>query len=260
MRVMTYNIWDGGDERLHLIREVIRTQQPDVVAIEEASDRAHAETLARELGMTLFYGEANSAWHIAWLSRLPVTHGQNHQLPVLTKTLVEIEVEWAGAPLQLFATHLHSERSTQAEDHRAAEVRTILQTLRERGSRGGSRESDASGGPRQVLVGDFNALAPQAAQPPLEGLSPDARQRAEKIYAVPRLAVPLVLEAGYRDCYQTPHPQEQGYTFKAWEPVARLDYIFASPEMARRLRACDRVSGDLAAKASDHLPIWADFA
>jgi exodeoxyribonuclease III len=257
MRVMTYNIWDGGDERLHLIPEVIRAQQADVVALEEATNRAHAEALARELGMTLFFGEANSAWHIAWLSRLPVTHSQNHQLPILTKTLVEIEVEWEGAPLQLFATHLNSERSAQAEDHRAAEVRAILQTLLERC---GSHEGDESDGTRQLLVGDFNARAPQAAQPPLDSLSDDARARAEKIYAVPRLAVPLVLEAGYRDSYQTQHPQEQGYTFKAWEPVARLDYIFASPEMARRLRACDRVTSDLAAKASDHLPVWADFA
>ncbi len=251
MRVLTYNIWDGGDDRLHLIRDVIHAQQPDVVAIEEASNRAHAEELARELGMTISYGEANSRWHIAWLSRLPITHSQNHKVRILTKTLVEIEVAWEGAPLQLFATHLNSERSAQAEEHRAAEVRAILQTLREHGE---------SGGTRQLLVGDFNTLAPQAAQPPLEGLSHEARQRAEKIYSLPRLAIPLVLEAGYLDSYRMRHPQEQGYTFKAWEPVARLDYIFASSDMARRLRACDRVTGDLATKASDHLPVWAEFA
>jgi len=248
MRVMTYNIWDGGGERLRLIRDEIRAQQPDVVAIEEATNRAHAEELARELGMTIFYGEANSRWHIAWLSRLLITHSQNHKVPVLTKTLVEIDVEWEGEPLQLFATHLNSERSAQAEEHRAAEVHAILQAMSERG------------GTRQLLVGDFNALAPQAAPPPPEVLSHEARQRAEKIYSLPRMAIPLVLEAGYLNGYLLRHPQEQGYTFKAWEPVARLDYIFATSAMAQRQQACDRVMGDQAAKASDHLPVWADFA
>jgi exodeoxyribonuclease-3 len=248
MRVMTYNIWDGGGERLPLIRDVIQAQQPDVVALEEANDRTHAEDLARELGMALYHGEANSPWHIAWLSRLPVTYQQNHKLPVLSKTLMEIDVEWEGAPLQLFATHLNSERTEQGEEHRVGEACAILQAMRERG------------GTLQLLVGDFNTLAPQAARPPLEGLSPDACQRAEKIYAVPRLAIPLVLAAGYVDSYLMLRPDQQGYTFKAWGPVARLDYIFAAPEMAKRLRACDCVASDLAAKASDHLPMWAEFA
>jgi endonuclease/exonuclease/phosphatase family metal-dependent hydrolase len=96
-------------------------------------------------------------------------------------------------------------------------------------------------------------------QPPLEPLSPDARERGATIYAVPRLALPLVLEAGLFDCYQVEHAGEQGYTFKAWEPVARFDYVFASGAMARGLRGCDRVTGELADTASDHLPVWADF-
>jgi endonuclease/exonuclease/phosphatase family metal-dependent hydrolase len=246
MRVLTYNIWNGGEDRLPLIRDVIQAQQPDVVALEEANDRDRAEELAGDLRMEIYHGEANSAWHIAWLSRLPITHKQNHRLPVLSKTLVEIAVEWEGAPLHLFATHLNSARSAEAEALRAAEVRAIIAIMRERAG-------------QQVLVGDFNALAPQAARPAPDNLSDDARQRAATIYGVPRLAIPLVLEAGYVDSYQTQHPAELGYTFKAWEPVARLDYIFASPEMARRQHACDLVTGGLTAKASDHLPLWADF-
>jgi endonuclease/exonuclease/phosphatase family metal-dependent hydrolase len=248
LRVLTYNIWDGGGDRLPLIRDVIRAQQPDLVALEEANDRHRVEWLAGELGMALAHGEANSAWHIAWLSRLPVTQSQNHKLPILGKTLLELDVEWEGESLQLFATHLDSERTVEGEERRAGEVGAILQVMLERG--------DA----RQLLVGDFNALAPQAIQPALTSLSQDARVRAEKIYSLPRLAIPLVLEAGYFDSYQTQHPHEQGYTFKSWEPVARFDYIFASREMAKRLRACDRVTGELVTQASDHLPVQAEFA
>jgi endonuclease/exonuclease/phosphatase family metal-dependent hydrolase len=246
MRILTYNIWNGGKDRMPLIRDVIQARQPDVVALEEANDRDRAAELAGDLGMEIYHGEANSAWHIAWLSCLPITHSENRRLPVLSKTLVEIGVEWEGVALHLFATHLNSDRSEQAEELRAAEVRAILTEM---GEFGGQR----------VLVGDFNTLAPHAVRPPLEGLSRDARERAEKIYAVPRLAIPLVLEAGYADSYQMRHPAEQGYTFKAWEPVARFDYIFASPDMARRLTVCDLVTGELTVKASDHLPLWAEF-
>ena len=39
----------------------------------------------------------------------------------------------------------------------------------------------------------------------------------------------------------------------------RLDYVFAPPAMAGRISACDLVSTDLARRASDHLPLLAEF-
>lgn len=54
------------------------------------------------------------------------------------------------------------------------------------------------------------------------------------------------------------HPMvEIGHSFHSRKPVARLDRIFASPD----LRAVDAGvhSSPLAARASDHLPIWARF-
>lgn len=256
LRVLTYNIWDGGDKRVSLIAEVIRGQQPDVVALEEAGDQPHMEQLAEQLGMTLAYGAANGKWHLAWLSRLPITHQASYTFPALSKSLVQIAVVWEGMTVQLFAAHLDSERSEKGEEKRAGEARAILQVMREQAG----KAQDAGLSVVQALVGDFNTLAPQAVPPPNHGLSLDARHRAHNVYAVPRQAIPLVLEAGLFDCYQVRHPGEQGYTFKSWEPVARLDYIFASELLARRLRGCDRVTGGEAAKASDHLPVWAEFA
>ena len=48
---------------------------------------------------------------------------------------------------------------------------------------------------------------------------------------------------------------EPGYTYPADAPWLRLDYAFASPDLAPRLAACDVVANDLAARASDHLPL-----
>jgi exodeoxyribonuclease III len=108
LKVLSYNIRDGGNDRLPGIAAIIRTQQPDAVALLEATSRANALTLAQNLKMQLAFGEANNGIHVAWLSRLPIQRERNHRLAALAKTLLEIEVAWEGAPLRLFATHLAS--------------------------------------------------------------------------------------------------------------------------------------------------------
>ena len=104
LKVLSYNIREGGRFRLRALARVIRAQQPDVVALLEANSRVGAQLLARQLGMRLIFGRAYNAFHVAWLSRLPVTQSANHRLPTLAKTLLEIEVRWQDAPLRLFAT------------------------------------------------------------------------------------------------------------------------------------------------------------
>src|SRR5207248_448804 len=100
-KVLTYNIREGGTGRLPAIASVIRRHPsaatPDAVALLEANDRANAELLARNLDMRIAFGEANSPFHIAWLTRRPVLRRRNHRLPTLAKTLLEIELPWEGA-------------------------------------------------------------------------------------------------------------------------------------------------------------------
>jgi endonuclease/exonuclease/phosphatase family metal-dependent hydrolase len=43
------------------------------------------------------------------------------------------------------------------------------------------------------------------------------------------------------------------------ETWLRLDYVFASPELAPALESAGVVADGLAASASDHLPVWAAF-
>lgn len=50
-----------------------------------------------------------------------------------------------------------------------------------------------------------------------------------------------------------------GYTYQPPEPWLRLHYIFTSPQLSRRLQACDVVVDAEAAVATDHFPVWAEF-
>jgi len=65
LRILSYNILWGGEDRLPLIARVIQLQQPDVVALLEANSRPKAEALSQQLGMSLIFGNANSAFHVA---------------------------------------------------------------------------------------------------------------------------------------------------------------------------------------------------
>jgi endonuclease/exonuclease/phosphatase family metal-dependent hydrolase len=223
VRVLTWNIWNGGEGRNDAIQRVLREQDADVVALQEANDRGLVEGLAAALDMELVYGEANGPFAVAWLSRSQVERAQNHRLPVLEKTLLEIEV----AGLRLFATHLSAGRSKADEPRRIAETEAILEV---------GRSAD-------MLVGDFNAVHPddEIGDPPPE----------EQLEHVSRRPVELVLDAGFTDCYRSLH-DEAGWTYLSWHPWARIDFVFGR----RSAQACEVVETD----ASDHFPVVADFA
>ena len=226
---MTYNIWDGGRERLPLIESVIRSQAPDVLALLEVNDRTAAEGLAARLGMEYVHGEANSEWAVAWLSALPIERAENHRLPELAKTLVEIE----RGGLRLFATHLVHGRDEASEEVRVHEVDAILGVL-------------AQVSEPHVLVGDLNAVHPddEVGEPPPE----------ERLEHVARRPLARLLDAGYVDAFRTSHPHERGWTYLTWHPFARLDYVLAK---GLDVRECAVVTSVPVREASDHFPVAA---
>ena len=242
MRVLSYNIQEGGSGRLRRIANVIRRQHPDAVALQEVTSQDHAVILARELDMDLVVGETNIPYHIAWLSRLPIQRSENYPLPTLSKGLLEIEVEWMGRPLRLFTSHLASRHDPHLPEH---EIVVILDILR-----------PAPDTPH-LLAGDFNSLRPGDAV----GHFPSGEtKRGDAAPGATRRTIQLALDAGYTDCYRAVHADAGGYTYPSKAPWLRLDYIFASPGMASRLRKCNVVHEQETEQASDHLPILAEFS
>jgi endonuclease/exonuclease/phosphatase family metal-dependent hydrolase len=234
VRILAYNIWDGGADRLGAIAALIRGERPDAVALVETT-AASAAALADRLGLDHAFGEGNSVFgvDVSWLSRRPVRRPRNHRLPPLAKTLLEVEVDG----LRLFATHLAS-RHEEHVHPREGEIRAILGVL------------ERVDGPH-LLVGDFNALRPGD---PVGAPPPGVEPRGEALPGAPRTVLAPLAAAGYVDCYRALH-DKPGYTYPADAPWLRLDYAFASRELAPRLAACDVVASDLAARASDHLPL-----
>jgi exodeoxyribonuclease-3 len=250
LRILSYNILAGGENRLPQIASVIQQQQPHIVALQEARSRSNAESLAHQLNMRIIFGEAHNRNkdHVVWLSQLPVIHAENHPFPILAKTLLEIEVIWEGMPLALFTTHLKAGHNLENEQHRIAEMQTILQYMQ------------AHHIQSQVLVGDLNTLHP-ADHANVAAYIEVLKARGEKTPApqFPRLVIPLLLEAGYVDCYRTLHASTQADSSYTSHSALRVDHIFASSQLVKRLAACEIIKEGDALIASDHFPIWAEF-
>ena len=82
---------------------------------------------------------------------------------------------------------------------------------------------------------------------------------------IERWTIERLLKEGYVDCYRDVHPRARGLTCATWQLSARVDYVFATPDLATRVVGADVVGGRTwpdpdAAVASDHYPVVADFS
>jgi hypothetical protein len=77
-----------------------------------------------------------------------------------------------------------------------------------------------------------------------------------------RGSINVLRKAGYIDCFRLKNPKDPGFTCPAASLAGRIDYIFASPELAERLSSSYVVTegnGFRGDQASDHLPVVAEF-
>lgn len=260
LRVLNYNIHHGAGNdacaappktvppqpdcglNLERVADVIRAQQPDVVALQEV-DRFWARSayvdqpaaLGALLGMEHSCYGANLVhqadthadrpheYGTLILSRFPILECRNTHLPKIVPTneqrgLLEALINVRGVPVRVYNTHLQHNHA----EERALQVRTILDLI-------GATEEPT------ILAGDLNARPAAAEMQPL--------------YA-----------SEFVDAWLAGGNGGPGYTYPAdtdREPDRRIDYLFVSPDIAvhRTVVALD----DATRLAADHLPVVADL-
>ncbi len=266
MRVMTYNIWDGGAERASLIADVIAQANPDVVLLNEADDERVVQSLARQLAYQPLWARGSGDKHIALLTRLPIGEWRIYNRRPFTQALLVVTlttddgrrtteagssaiVHRPPSTIQLFCVHLLPYfMLLHYEFARWRTVRAILQLAK--------REAKHP----HLIMGDFNAaMRGERADTSLFSVK-IKRQLTLQLNRQPRFALAPILRAGYEDCFRHVHPLDAGLTWMPWALSARLDYIFADAEMVRRLQTCDVFTSPPAERGSDHFPLVADFA
>ena len=283
-RILSYNILTGGVGRIDTIERMIRTANPDIVGLVEATNQDVVKELAKRLGMD--YRVNETAEHtqrpsLALLSRLPIVSTAVHTHPILRAPLLEVglqeqEGEKAGEKLTVFVTHLSASfaRFRGGDRIRLQEVQQILHFMQ------------ANHDPH-VLMGDFNSLAPGdslktsnllryliivdhfrarywpqgsptlnfVVPPRLHFLMPILRlipkyKGASWIFDdgmslyVARATIGLLRTSGYVDCFRYINPRSWGFTCPSAFPAGRIDYLFANPRLATRLSACKVIDGN----------------
>jgi hypothetical protein len=104
-------------------------------------------------------------------------------------------------------------------------------------------------------MGDFNTLAP--------GELLDFRKLPGRLRALVWLSggtvrwrtIKVVLDSGYLDAFRTLHPNTAGFTFPAWDPHVRLDYLFLPQRHRDRVVSSEILDTAGVREASDHLPL-----
>ena len=254
MRILSYNILDGGQDRALLLGDVIDAQRPDVVALVEADDPEVVDRLARRLKMDFIHAAGNS-YASALLSRLPIRESVNHAPlhPALTKSLLEATVtDPALGELTVGVVHLHHRASEQDEDTRLRELAVVLDVF----------APHRRDGRPHVIAGDFNTNAPRQRIDP-ERCKPQTRQAwADNGGHLPRRVVQAMLDAGYRDSLAEADPPaaETVGTFTTEFPGQRVDYLFTFGVEPGRLRAGWVVQDEKSKRASDHFPVGLELA
>src|SRR6266581_1219132 len=292
-RILSYNILVGATRRVDPLTDMIKAARPDVVGLVEATNPQVVEELAHRLDMQHVlsaYPTHLQDWQVALLSRLPIIYTKTH---LLTKPVLEVCLEEAsGRQISVFVTHLSAafSKGWAGDGIRQREVRELLRIM------------SARQGTPHLVMGDFNALAPgdlfkaSALLGYLVELDQRYRQNpttavveghpylnfvvpsllriftrskllcrlfdtAASVYA-PRGTIGLLQRAGYVDCFRKMNSEAEGFTCPAAALAGRIDFIFASPELAQSLLTCyiptegEGVRGE---EASDHLPVVAEF-
>ncbi|MEG1587027.1 MAG: endonuclease/exonuclease/phosphatase family protein [Bacteroidales bacterium] len=228
LRVMTYNLRFGELASMQEIADYIKSENPDVVALQEVDWKTNRERAPRQNGVAMLnelafytgmfgvYAKAidyrSGYYGIGILSKYPVLSSERVLLPNPSpekeqRVMLTAQIELPDhQPLTFVCTHLE----VSAEEKRIAQIRFIRQQVKK------------VKGP-VLIAGDFNAR-------------PDSKVIREEMKG-------WVNATNEENTYHTKNPN------------IKIDYIYMLPN--RGLEMLNTKRGE--AKLSDHFPIVTDF-
>jgi endonuclease/exonuclease/phosphatase family metal-dependent hydrolase len=250
MRLVSYNILDGGEGRADPIAEVIEAQQPDIVVLIEADDTNVVDRIASRLKMDCIRGQGRRH-SAAILSRWNFVESINHGLlnNRLTNCVLEATITQPNTmDWTLGAVHLHPHAKEADETIRQEEITAILEIF------SGHRTDHRP----HLLAGDFNANSPSQ-HIDLDKCKPRTRGDAEANGGkIPRRAVKMLLDHGYVDVINAVQGNAADGlgSFSTQYPGQRVDYVFAHGFGPLQFREARIEQDRLAQFASDHFPVF----
>lgn len=257
MRVLTYNLLAGQDDDGLRLREaalLLRAAKPDVLVLNEATllaldEGARLRELEAVLGMHGTLALARSGYHVALFVRAATAETVEFVAGPLSHVALVAKLRVSSHELQVVGAHL----DPFSADKRLQEVQLLL-----------TRIDPAR--PR-LLLGDLNAISPRDATTvrPETWVERYRARHLDAAGAVDVRALDALERGGLIDMHAALHretmPTRPTARYASGDrPSQRLDYIFASADLARTATACAPFEHANAETASDHRPLYADFA
>lgn len=254
MRLLTYNILEGGDGepgRIPLIEQVVQSCDADVVCLQETNGFEFGgcfllKHLARNTGYA-FHAfapceTAGKKYSVTTYSRLPLI--ENTALRGLKNAGLLTKLETANGVLAV-CNVLFSARGNA----NLGEVLTAIEALRQNENR--------------ILCGDFNALSEwdsYASDLPAS-FNADQQRRFTRSGALDFRVTNAVKSAGYKDCAEvlgskslwtvrTPISTAESHPLRA-----RIDHVFVSANLQNSVKRMHVPKTGLTEQASDHYPV-----
>lgn len=271
LRVLTYNIhgWRNasGDVDVAALARIIRASGADIVALNEVfhpletpDGQTALDKLSDLLSMPYAFGVALmpqfafaplASYGNALLSRLPILAHAGHHLTSVEgheqRGLLEARLLLPDGKttFSVYVTHLDH----RSEAARLKQLAAVFQwTTRDRAR-------------PHLLLGDFNALSADDFQNNQDALNRVLNDDKLRNLAAESMDVTARLQRrGYVDAAAS-RPANSGPqpTYPTHDPLARIDYIWASTPLAPSIRQCGRWQTDETATTSDHLPVLAEI-
>jgi len=246
MKIMTFNIWEGGIDalgsRIDFIVDVIKEVNPDFLAIQEANsfDKDCDALLKKVSSRTAlpYYSLSSGSlyedvkcYHVVTLSRYPLR--EEYRFPNFTfqSAALSVVIDSPFGELSLCNLHLHD----NSEDIRLKELEYILKYQ--------------SKYKNHILLGDFNSL-----------LYKDEYD-TKTLEVENRFDVTDILNENYTDVgsYLALHSRSTHPTPANTNPVItkqiRIDYIFVTPSLTTHIKNASVIKTLSSEKASDHYPV-----
>ena len=251
LRVMTYNILDGGENRESDILQVIQVATPDIVILQEVFTVEFLKSLSDSLGMSYYIGGGNKRRKVALLSHLPVRAFKSyHPLLPIWRNFIDAEIEYeTNKSIRVIGVHPMANLSIIFELWRLWEAKHVL------------NHSQKFQNVPCLIAGDFNAIAPKdkiETRNMPKWLKSLIYLQGNRVY---HFSIQAFLSAGFTDSFRLLNPTIDGFTLPPPNPNARLDYIFVNAKMKVHLRKCWVVrEPNNVNQASDHYPVMAEFS
>lgn len=249
MKLMTYNILGGREDRIDMVIDTVLDESPDFLVVNEANSfvpdiSGHLKRLAEttELSYAAAAPSGQDTFHVLLFSKKPFHYVQF--LTPLVRAGVFAMVDTVFGELTIVGTHL----TPYAEDERLTEITSILKAVETH--------------PNTIIMGDLNALSPQDDYAHLtwqemntvqrEKFTTDQELRYDTIRHIE--AAGFVDTAIVQECNHIP-TSPTAITHDIAHANMRLDYVFVSEALADNVVDYRVVKNKNTEVASDHYPV-----